>query len=243
MTTTTIGDQIEALTVDDLGQEESLRTVAATAGGPPSNQQILDAMKSFYSAHTAVVDGTTQNTRSVATSQPTFVSTMNGYEWKDQKLGTDEQRTTTDAIFGSTAAVGGMFEPALDDIDADRLFSTIGLGVSADLQFFVGGAGGLGCMWDIAKREGPRGYGYATGEVGLRVAAELNVQCFVTNQLPSQTNFDVFGLKVSIDLGISLSFQTFWYGNDLHLLGFAIGAGVGLGGGATVFGGHIWNFG
>ncbi|MDF2806191.1 MAG: hypothetical protein K0S43_1137 [Cellulosimicrobium sp.] len=236
-TTTSIGDQIEALTVDDLSRADSLQRVAAATGGAPSNQQILDAMKSFYSAHTAVVDGTARNTGSVAQNHPDFVSTMNGYDWKDQQLGAGQQSTTGGAIFG------GIFDPELDDVNADHLFSTIGVGVSADLQFFVGGAGGLGCMWDIAKREGPRGYGYATGEVGIRIAAELNVQCFVTNQLPSQTDLDVFGLKVSVDLAVSLSFQTFWYGNDLHLLGFAIGAGVGLGGGATVFGGHIWNFG
>lgn len=242
-TLTSIGDQLEVITAEDLHRAGSLDAVAAKAGSAPSNQQILDAMKAFYSAHTTVVDGTATNTGSVAQTQPSFVSTMNGYDWKNQQLGSDEQTTTDTAIFGGTTAVGGIFDPALNDINADQLFSTIGVGISLDVQFFVGGAGGLGCMWDIAKREGPRGYGYATGEVGLRVTAALNVQCFVTNQLPSATNFDVFGLKVSIDMGISLSFATFWYGDNLNLLGFAIGAGIGVGGGATVFGGHIWNFG
>lgn len=241
-TLTSIGDQLEVITAEDLRRAGSLNDVAAAAGAP-SNQQILNAMKTFYGAHTAVVDGTATNTGSVAKSQPSFVNTMNGYSWKDQQLGSDEQSTTQTAIFGGVTAVGGMFDPALDDINADHLFSTIGVGVSADVQFFVGGAGGLGCMWDIAKREGPKGYGYATGEVGIRVTAALNVQCFVTNQLPSATNFDIYGLKVSIDMGLSLSFAAFWYGNDLNLLGFAVGAGVGVGGGATVFGGHIWNFG
>lgn len=259
---TSIGDQIEALTVDDLHRENtSLQTTATATGGAPSNQQILDAMKAFYSAHTAVVDGTANNTGSVAQTQSAFVSTMNGYDWQNQQLSPDEQASVTTAIYGSSAlgtvgstggstvgdtvgdTGGGIFDPALDDINADQLFSTIGVGISLDVQFFVGGAGGLGCMWDIAKREGPRGYGYATGEVGLRVTSAINVQCFVTNQLPSQTDFNVFGLKVSVDIGISLSFQTFWYGGELNLLGFAIGAGVGVGGGATVFGGHLWNFG
>ena len=244
-TLTSIGDQLEVITTEDLHRAGSLDKVAASAGGSPSNQQILDAMKSFYHGHTAVVDGVAKNTGSVAQSQPSFVNTMNGYDWKGQKLGSDQQATTQQAIFGSGtgSAVKGIFDPGLDDINADHLFSTIGIGVSLDVQMFVGGAGGLGAMWDIAKREPCRGYGYATGEIGLRIAAELNVQCFVTNQLPSATDFNVFGLKVSISYGLSLSFAVFWYGNDLHLLGFAIGAGIGIGGGATVFGGHIWNFG
>lgn len=241
MSTTTIGDQIEALTVDDLHHTETLRASAGT--GAPSNQAILDAMKAFYGAHTAVVDGTATNTQAVATTQPGFVATMNGFPWQGQTLGDDEQATTSQAIFGAQPGVGGIFDPALDDVKADHLFSTIGVGISADVQVFVGGAGGLGCMWDIVQREGPRGYGYVTGELGLRVTAAVNVQALVTNQLPSQTDVDVYGLKVSIDYGLSLSFQTFWYGQDLHLLGFAIGAGVGFGGGATVFGGHLWNFG
>ncbi|TWP36163.1 hypothetical protein [Leekyejoonella antrihumi] len=240
-----LGDQLEVITADQLVRAGSLHNLAQTAGGAPSNAQILNAMKTFYNAHTAVVDGSADNTKTVAQNQPEFVKTMNGYNWQQQQLAADEQATTQAGIFGDTskAAVGGIFDPALDDIQADHLFSTIGLGVSADVQLFVGGAGGLGCMWDIAQREPCRGYGYATGEIGLRFTAELNVQVFVTNQLPSQTDFNVFGLKVSISLGISLSFATFWYGNDLTLLGFAVGAGVGLGGGATVFGGHIWNFG
>jgi hypothetical protein len=56
-------------------------------------------------------------------------------------------------------------------------------------------------------------------------------------------NKDIYGLKVSISPGISLSFQVFYTQPGLTLLGYAIGAGVGAGGGATVFGGHIWNFG
>ena len=71
----------------------------------------------------------------------------------------------------------------------------------------------------------------------------INVQCLILNQLPSATNFDIFGLKVSVDVGVSLAFSVFYMGTQLTLLGYGIGAGIGVGGGATVFGGHIWSFG
>lgn len=258
MTTTTpsrsLGDVLEDLRPQDLilspGLAQRGADGAVLLAGPPSNQEILNAAKAFYRAHDTVVDASATNTGSVAQHQPQLVHTLNGYNWKSQQLSSDQKNTTKTALFGSSASAaaangGGLFGPALDAVKADHLFTTIGVGISADLQFFIGGAGGLGCMWDLANREGPKGYGYVTGEYGLRITAALNVQLLITNQLPSATNFDIWGLKVSVafGVGLDLSFQTFWYGNDMTLLGFGIGAGVGIGGGATVFGGHIWNFG
>jgi hypothetical protein len=248
---TPLGDILEALEPEDLRVSPALghhaiaaeQPHATLASGAPSNQQILDATKQFYSAHQTVVDATTVNAKSVAQTQPGYVNQLNGYNWNSQQLTQDEQNTTSSSIFGSNGT-GGLWDNTLDNVKADQLFTTIGVGVSADVQFFIGGAGGLGCVWDIAKREGPKGYGYATGELGIRITAAFNVQCVIFNQLPSALNYDIFGLKVSLDLGLSLAFQVFWTNiSSLQLLGYGIGVGVGIGGGATVFGGHIWNFG
>lgn len=248
---TSIGDTLEALTAEDLIVSPGLAHIAVKGDGrmtlaasAPSNQAILDATKQFYGAHQTVVDATAQNTKSVVQTQPGYVNSMNGYSWKSQQLTSSEQDTTGSAVFGSSGGTGGLFGPTLDNVKADQLFTTIGVGINADVQFFVGGAGGLGCVWDIAKREGPKGYGFATGELGIRITASVNAQCVIFNQLPSALSYDIFGLKVSIDLGLSLSFQVFYTNiNSLTLLGYGIGAGIGFGGGATVFGGHIWNFG
>lgn len=273
MSTLLLGDVLESLSPADLDLAPSIAPggtgagLQSRVGGAPSNQAILDATKAFYGAHQPVVDTSATNAGSVAQHQPGYVGSMNGYSWKNQQLGAAEQATTGAALFGTTdrglfdpdlsrtadesasrpatlaAATGGIFDDTLDQVKADQLFSTIGLGINADVQFFVGGAGGLGCMWDIAKREGPKGYGFATAQVGLRINASLNVQVLVTNQLPSATNFDIYGLTVSVAYGISLAFSVFYVGTELTLLGYGIGAGIGLGGGATVFGGHVWNFG
>jgi hypothetical protein len=251
MTTTPIGEVLERLEPADLRLSPALAHSAlaepyartSLVAGAPTNQQILDASRQFYSAHQPAVDGTTLNTKSVAQTNHDYVNQLNSYNWHSQQLTQSEQDTTSSSIFGANGG-GGLWGPTLDHVKADQLFTTIGVGVSADLQFFVGGAGGLGCVWDIAKRESPKGYGYATGELGLRITAAINVQCVIFNQLPSALNYDIFGFKVSIDMGISLSFQVFWTNlSNLQILGFGIGAGIGVGGGATVFGGHVWNFG
>lgn len=251
MTETSIGDRLEALRPSDLELSPALAHRAPGAYNPlnslldsaPTNQQILDATRQFYAGHQHVVDATTLNTKSVAQDQASYVDTMNGFNWKNQQLTQDEQSATSNSIFGSNGT-GGIWDNTLNNVKTDQLFTTIGVGVNGDVQFFIGGAGGLGCVWDIAKREGPKGYGFATGELGLRVTLAINVQCVIFNQLPSALNYDIFGLKVSIDAGISLAFQVFYTNlRDLQILGYGIGAGIGVGGGATVFGGHLWNFG
>ena len=252
LTAPQLGDILEGLSADDLrispglahhppGARYPRETFADSA---PTNQQVLDATKQFYGAHQPAVDATSQNASSVSQTQGSYVSQMNSYPWKSQALTQDEQNTTASSIFGANGGAGdggGMWGPTLDKVKADQLFTTISVGINADLQFGIGGAGGLGCAWDIAKREPPRGYGYATGELGLRIDASINIQAAIFNQLPSQLTMDIFGLIVTAG---PLSFQAFFQNlKQLTPIGYAISVGFGLGGGASVFGGHIWNFG
>jgi hypothetical protein len=249
ITTPQLGDVLEGLRADELRVSPALahRPIgswnprAMLADSAPTNQQMIDATKTFYAAHQPCVDGTSENAKSVAASQPAYVSQMNAYSWKTQQLTGAEQTTTGSSIFGDTGTgKKGLFDDALNNVKADQLFTTISLGVNADIQFLIGGAGGLGCAWDIAKREPPRGYGYVTGELGLRVDLSLNIQVAIFNQLPSQLNENIFGLTVTIP---GLSFQAFFTNlSQLTPLGYSILVGA-FGIGATVFGGHIWNFG
>ncbi|MEK8228875.1 hypothetical protein NKG05_27175 [Oerskovia sp. M15] len=116
--------------------------------------------------------------------------------------------------------------------------------MSAEVVFIVGGYGGLGCAWDIAKREGPRGYGFATGVLGLKIDASVNIQASIFNLLPSQLDIDIFGLSVGAGGGHA-AFAPFFSLADgkITILGYSVSAGVGVGGGAAIFGGHLWNFG
>lgn len=167
---------------------------------------------------------------------------LNSNNWQSKQLTQAEQDQTSTGIFGSGSGKG-IFDDTLNNVKASQLFSTISVGVSAEVIFFVGGLGGLGCAWDIAKREGPKGYGYATAELGIKIAADVNVQCCIFNKLPSELNIDIFGLNVGVYYGLGASFGMFFTGHDLQVLGYSIAIGVGLGGGAAIFGGHVWNFG
>ncbi|PJI93668.1 hypothetical protein [Luteimicrobium subarcticum] len=242
------GDVLENLTASDLeltaGTRRSLDNGLLTS--TPTNQEVLDATRTFYQANHATVDLSAKNSTSVAEDHKSYVDTMGGYKdaLRDKSLPPGSTSTTQQALFGDDSDDDGLFGPTLDKVKAEDLFTTIALGVSVEAIFFVGGMGGAGCAWDIAKREPPSGYGYATGELGFKVAADVNVQVAIFNELPSQLDHDVFGLNVTLAAALSLGFSTFFTMKDskLTVLGYAVAVGVGVGAGAAVFGGHLWNF-
>jgi hypothetical protein len=245
------GDVLENLKPSDLRITPGLATLRRDprsaghimlAQDAPTNQQILDGTKRFYGQHQALIDGTTKNTGNVATSRKDYVAQLNSNNWQSKQLTQVEQDQTSAGIFGS-ASGKGIFDDTLNDIKASQLFSTISVGVSAEAIFLVGGLGGLGCAWDIAKREGPKGYGYATMELGIKIALDVNVQCCIFNKLPHELDLDIFGLTVSVYAYGGATFAMFFTSKDMVVLGYSIAIGVGVGGGAAVFGGHIWNFG
>lgn len=242
------GDVLENLKPGDLRITPGLATLRRGVGsaehimlsqGAPTNQQILDATKTFYGQNQALVDGTTRTTNNVATSHKDYVAQLNSHNWQSKQLTQEEQDQTSKGIFGA---------PREDPIfpfppDASHLFSTVAVGVSAEAIVLVGGLGGLGCAFDIVKREGPKGYGYATLELGLKVAIDINVQACMFNKMPSELNTQIYGLTVSVNFGLGATFAVFFTGMGTNLLGYSIAIGVGYGGGAAVFGGHIWSFG
>ncbi len=244
------GDILDNLSPEDLRLSPSIAQLSRDhplIAATPSNQQILDATKAFYAANQDTVDTSALNSKDVAAQDKSFVSGINGYttDFQKKSLPSGAATSTNTAIFGDDGSSGGIFGPTLDKVKAKDLFTTISLGVSAEVVFFIGGLGGLGCAWDIAKREGPRGYGYATGELGLKIEADINVQAAIFNLLPSQLDVDIFGLSVGAGVGLALSFSPFFVidSGKLTILGYAVSVGIGAGGGAAVFGGHLWNFG
>jgi len=245
------GDALEQTTVDDIrmcpGIAKLHRAHPMLSASPPSNQQILDATKKFYGANQVLVDTTTTNTHSVSQNK-SFVSSLNAntQAFQNKSMPIGAQNLTDNAVFDTSGGSdGGLFGPTLDHVKASQLFTTISVGVSAEVIVFVGGLGGLGCSFDIAKREGPRGYGYATAELGLKIAADINAQAAIFNRLPSNLNADIFGLTVTAAGGLAATFAMFYTSENgqLTILGYSIALGIGAGGGAAVFGGHLWNFG
>jgi len=266
------GDIIENLKVADLrsgiGTPEFSKDLKSNhpilAAPRATNQQIIDATQKFYGQHQVLVDTSTTDV-SNASKNGSFVKQLNSNDWKSQQLTQGMQTDTSKAIFndsngGDGSLIGhaaeeqcdpadskckGLFGQTLCQTKASDLFTTISVGVNAEAIFFVGGMGGIGCAFDIAKREQPRGYGFATAELGVKIALDFNVQVGIFNVLPSQLNMDIFGLSVGAYVGGGASFYMFYDASDwknLKVLGYSVGVGVGMGAGAAVFGGHIWNF-
>jgi len=213
--------------------------------GGPTNEQILNATKNFYGAHQKLVDTTTTNSNSVAESNKSYVAGLNSNNWQNKQLTQTERDQTSTGIFGATggSGPGGLFGPTLDGVKASQLFTTIGVGVSVEAIVIIGGLGGVGCNWDIAKREGPKGYGFATAELGLKIAVDINVQACIFNKMPSELNTNIYGLTVGIYYGLGATFTMFFTGMGVDVLGYGISIGIGIGGGAAVFGGKMWSFG
>jgi hypothetical protein len=120
-----LGDVLEALRPDELRISPALAhrpfdaamPRATLADAAPTNQQVIDATKAFYSAHQPCVDASTTNAKSVSTTQPQYVSQMNSYAWKSQQLTQNEQNTTNSAVFGTDGkGGGGLWGPTLDNV-------------------------------------------------------------------------------------------------------------------------------
>lgn len=238
------GDKLENTRVEDLLITPGL----ATLDSVPSNQQILDAVKRFYSAQQALVDTTATNVKDVSQNDKAYVAKINTNtdDFQHSILTQQAKDQTSTGIFGkdkSGKCDSGIFGPTLCKTKSSNLFSTIGIGLSAEAVLLVGGYGGLGCAWDITGRETPRGYRYSTLELGIKVEADLNIQAAIFSKIPSNLNSKIYGINVGAAYIGGLGLSVFFTGDNLNdPFGYSVSAGVGLGGGAAIFGGSISNF-
>jgi hypothetical protein len=239
------GDILESLRPSDLRIAPGVATLPREhfmlSAGAPTNDQILGATKKFYGRYQKLIDTTTLNTQDVAKNRPDYVAQLNSNNWQNNRLTQAEKDQTDPAGIG-----GSTWGDTLNNLKSNQFFTTLGVGVCAELILFVGGFGGIGCMWDVpAGREPPKGYAYATAELGVKISALLNVQATIFNKMPHElNNIDICGLTVGLHLGIGLMFAMFFtkFSAD-DIIGYSIAAGAGAGGGAAIFGGKIWNFG
>ena len=200
------GDILEQLTPGDLHIAPGLEEARRQDGQPeshillarsiPSNKQILDATKRFYSSNQTTVDLTAHNCQDVASLHRGYVEQLNTQapELQHKDLTPSMISQTSIGIFDKEGggsgdhSCHGLFGPTLCHLKASDLFSTISVGISVEAIFIIGGYGGLGCSWDITGREGPKGYGFATLELGAKVEVDINVQAAIFNRLPSRLN-------------------------------------------------------
>jgi hypothetical protein len=206
----------------------------AQAPPPPTNEEILEAVRSVYHAHSDIVDANTmcggQYVRS-SDGHPR-VAALNAYHWKSMQA--DPIAPTAEHVYTAPLMKAGV-EAATVSSD----IWTLVIGVSESAQFIIGEEGGVGVCFALARQADVRVAAYLAGKMGLDIDVAFNLQLGLWNSTPSGLAGDFYGIEVNADVGVGVSLGIFLR-RDLSFYGFSIGVGVGVGGGATIVGGYTW---
>lgn len=198
----------------------------ALAAGAPANQQILDACKAAYARHTPAVDQLTLG--SIGTAQaPDMrpeISALHSYDWRRQVAAPGLV-----APLFSSPTMAQARQAAFED----GAFLTFFLGIEANVDFIIGGAGGVGVGLPFPSlRPSPLWMAYGGLRIALNIDAAINLDAGIFVEPPSEVAGDYLGIDISaepvlegpsVSMGIHLS-------RDLsRVRGFSIGVGLELG--------------
>ncbi len=199
---------------------------------PPSNEELLNLSKQAYQKHQELVDLHVISGSAYTKSEDgkPQVAALNAYDWKSRQAAPISP--TANHVYASPE-----MKPAVDAAKQINKLSSV-YGISAEAQALIGGEGGIGVAVGSSSA---KGVGYIAGKLGLDIDASINFQMGLWTDQPENLAGDFWGLEVNIDYGGSVSLGIFFL-KDEKFAGFSIGIGVGIGGGATIVGGHTWVF-
>jgi hypothetical protein len=246
MSGTLFGAKLDALHPGTMLRTESrshmlARKLAAVAP-PPTNEEILEAAKTMYHAHSDAVDKGAMNGQQYALSSEgrPNVAALNAYNWKSQQA--SPVVPVTQKILAAPL-IKGSADAAASHSDV----WSFAIGISEAAQLLVGEEGGIGVAFALRPPTDVKGVAYIAGKLGLEIDIAVNLQLGLWKDKPSDLGADFWGLEVSVDVEVAISLGIFGAGQigtpNQRFAGFAIGIGVGLGGGASIVGGHTWVFG
>lgn len=231
--------------LDDLHPGRMLRThtlagekeLAALGTPPPTNEEILDAARRTYQRHIDVVDlHTLAGLKYVqsADGKPN-VAALNSYDWRTKAAA--PIKPTALAVHTAPA-----FKAALAAAKADGDVWSLVFGISESAQFIVGEEGGVGIAFALDGSGDSKGEGYLAGKLGLDLDVAVNLNVGIWNESPKNLAGAFYGLEVNLDLEVGVSLGIYVTGSELQYMGFSVGIGAGVGGGATIVGGYTWIF-
>lgn len=241
MTQLLFADSLENLNADSLLRTESspllrAREMATLTAAPPTNQQILDAARKAYHANAAAVDASAQSGVQYALSASGHpnVAALNAFNWKNRQPG--PITPTAHQILTSAAMV-----PAVDAAKSNGSVYSMTIGITESAQFIIGEEGGIGIAFALNNSGNVKGMGFVAGKLGLDIDVGINLQVGLWNCAPEALAGTFYGLEVAVDLEAAVTLGIYTT-PKLDAFGFALGVGVGLGGGVSVVGGHTWIF-
>jgi hypothetical protein len=231
--------------LEDLHPGRMLRThsqgepfrLRATAKPVPTNEEILESAIRTYNEHIDVVDSNTTSGMGYVQlpgGKPN-VAALNAYNWKSQQAG---PITPTAELVESSAT----FKPGVQAAKSDKAVASLVMGISESAQFIVGEEGGVGIAIPLGTGSAVKGAGYVAGKLGLDIDVAINLNVGIWGAPPEKLAGSFFGVQVNLDLEVGVSLGIYVSGDELHYMGFSVGIGVGLGGGATIVGGYTWVF-
>ena len=141
------------VTVSSQGARDAVFSANASipaSRAAPSNAELLAQMKQYYKIHNLVIDGAAAALHKIHQDDPKSVKYISEHVWTDEDK---NPRPISSDSMKACRFVAGIFNDILDAIDTDIMFTTMGVGAGIDAQFLVGGAGGVGAIWDLANRE------------------------------------------------------------------------------------------
>jgi hypothetical protein len=202
------------------------RAVRMATGGP-SNQDVLDACKQAYGEHSPAVDNVTLGSVDSAQNsalQPDVVA-MHNYKWQSKVAAPTLAKPVLDS---STMA------KARSAVTQDGAFATFFVGIEANVDFIIGGVGGVGVGFPFPSKDGTMPLWMAWG--GLRIALNIDIALNITTGVflepPDEVAGDYIGIDVSAEPvaeGPSIGFGIHLAPDLSKVRGFSIAVGVELG--------------
>jgi len=217
-------NRLLAPSLDRLSAErmwEIARSVPAT--DPREVVSRFEASREFYASNSALIDAIASASVSYVTTSAgaRVVARLQAWNWGG---GPD---------VGDTVQVkdSGIFGPAIQQAKQGGEFTTLMIGINTNRGVVIAGSGGLATEFDLLGRWPPRGRSFGLLTLGLEVETSVNLMVGALD--PSRQHTDFSATLISLSLGVGAQLITFFPLFSSTVFGFAIGTGLGAGGGVS----------
>lgn len=204
-----------------MSRADALQRVSAA----PSNAQVLAACKDAYRQHIPAVDGTTIGSvdAAQAPSLRDDIAAAHRYDWSSKVAAP----SLTQPLLASSQMAG-----ARAAVDKDGSFATFFMGIAANIDFFVGGFGGIGVGFGFPGLDLPIWMAWGGLRISTNIDIAINLNAGIFLEPPNKVAGEFIGIEVAcepIAEGPSIGFGIHLSPDLSEIRGFTMAIGVELG--------------